>query len=386
MPSTRRDFIHASLATTAMLATGGFAHRTVAQSNPRSEQSPGKGSPTKKILILGGTGFIGPAIVEAATARGHTLTLFNRGKTHAELFPDIEKLRGDRDPNIGDGLKALQGRQWDVVIDDFGFVPRIVKASSELLAPNVKQYIFISSISVYKDNDARDADETAALATMDDPTVESMGPQYQNYGALKALCEQAAETAMPGRVTNVRPGFIVGPRDNSDRFTYWPVRVERGGEVLAPGDPGDPFQIIDVRDLAQWLVHITEENVTGVFNATGPNEKLTIGQMLDACKAVSNSDARFTWVSAAFMEKHAEGEGDLPLWVPASGESAGFHTRSIAKAIKAGLKSRSIKDTAKATLAWFKTLPPARQEKLNAGLPPAREAELLAAWHQEVGK
>ena len=198
------------------------------------------------LLILGGTGFLGPHTVRAARSHGHKITLFNRGRTNPQLFPDLTHLRGDRDPKTGDGLQALTGRQWDAVIDTSGYVPRLVRASAELLAPNVKQYVFISTISVYADFTKIGIVETDPLGTLDDETVEKI--TAENQGPLKALCEQAAEAAMPGHVTNVRPGLIVGPGDPTDRFTYWPVRIEHGGEVLAPLPKDAPVQFIDVRD------------------------------------------------------------------------------------------------------------------------------------------
>ena len=218
--------------------------------------------PKLKILILGGTGFIGPWEVEAAKARGHEVTLFNRGKSRPDMFTELEKLKGDRDPDKDDGLSALVGRTFDVVIDNSGYYPRHVKASAELLGPNVKQYIYVSSISAYGQTDVEGQDETAPLATMDDPTVEEMGEGWVNYGPLKALCEGAAEAAMPGRVTVVRPGYIVGPGDHTHRFTYWPLRIREGGEVAVPGGPDDPIQVIDVRDLTEWIIHMAEQNIT----------------------------------------------------------------------------------------------------------------------------
>jgi len=219
--------------------------------------------PKKRILILGGTGFLGPATVEAARSRGHVLTLFNRGKTRPGLFPDIETLHGDRDPNVGEGLKSLEGRKWDAVIDNSGYFPRQVGASARLLAPNVGHYIFISSISVYADNSVEGLDESAAVATIADPNVEKI--TEQTYGALKALCEKACEQALPGRTTVVRPGYIVGPDDASGRFTYWPIRFDRGGEVLAPGAPQDPVQFVDVRDLGGWLITLVERGDLSVL-------------------------------------------------------------------------------------------------------------------------
>ncbi|MFY0574754.1 NAD-dependent epimerase/dehydratase family protein [Cystobacter fuscus] len=255
-------------------------------------------------------------------ARGHTVTLFNRGKTRPQLFPDVEKLQGDRDPNKGEGLKALEGRTWDAVIDTSGYVPRPVRASAQLLAPHVGQYVFISSISVYKDMTRPGLDETAPVATTSDPANETIGEE--NYGALKALCEQEAEAAFPGRTTNIRPGLIVGPEDPTQRFTYWPERVARGGEVLAPGDGSDPVQFIDVRDLAEWTLHALDNRDFGVFNATGPTRPLTVRELLEACKQASQSDATFTWADAAFLEQQkVSGWSDLPVWVPSTGDSAG---------------------------------------------------------------
>ena len=322
--------------------------------------------------MLGGTGFLGPQVVEYALKRGHSVTLFNRGKTRPGLFPKLEHLQGDRDGK----LDALKDRKWDAVVDTSGNVPRIVKMSADLLAPNIKHYLYVSSISVYVDT-SKPGDETATLATMDDPKNEEV---LKNYGALKALSEKAAETSMPGKTTVVRPGLIVGPDDPSDRFTYWPVRIAKGGEVLAPGGPEDLVQVIDAADLGVFLVTLIENNTTGVFNATGPEKTLTMGAMLDACKAASKNDAKLVWVDADFLEaQNVEAWSDMPVWVPNKGETAGFAKVSIEKALKAGLTFRPIAETAKSTLAWFHTLPEARRAKLRAGLTAEREAKVLAA-------
>lgn len=349
-------------------------------STPLPEPTKAAAPPAKTLLILGGTHFLGPAVIEAAKARGFTITLFNRGETSPDRFPDLEKLHGDRDPDKGEGLKALAGRQWDAVIDTSGYYPRIVKASAELLAPSVRQYVFVSSLSAYAENATVGADETAPSATLEDPTVESRGDKGQHYGALKALCEQAAEAAMPGRVTNVRVGCIVGPGDPTDRLTYWLARLERGGEVLAPGTPGDPIQIIDVRDLGAWLVTLVENRTMGLFNAVGPGEALTMGGVLDRCKTATGSDARLTWVSAKFLMDVPVEPRDVPIWSPPEGEWEGFYQRSNARAVRAGLTFRPALETVKDTLAWFKTLPPERQANLMAGMSNEREAELLAAF------
>ena len=330
-----------------------------------------------KILVLGGTGFLGPHLVEVMQQRGHTPTLFNRGKTRPGLFPDVEKLRGDRD---GD-LRALQGRTWDAVIDTSGYVPRVVRASAELLAPNVRQYVFVSSISVYADTTKPGIDESHPVATMDDPKSEDVLP---NYGALKALCEQAAEAVFPGRTTNIRPGLIVGPLDPTDRFSYWPVRVAQGGEVLAPGDPADPVQFIDARDLAAFIITTLERGTVGVFNVNGPGQPLGIGALLDACKTVSGSDARLTWATNEFLTAQQVAPwSDMPVWVPPIEDGLGMTTTSSAKAVASGLTYRPLADTIKATLDWWATLPPERQAKLRAGVTREREAAVLAAWHAQ---
>ncbi|HYO58185.1 SDR family oxidoreductase [Archangium sp.] len=377
MTPSRRQFLQFSLAAAALTACG-----------PGMRAASGDGRPAskKKILVLGGTGFLGPAFVTAAQARGHTLTLFNRGKTRPELFPDVEKLHGDRDPNKDEGLKALEGRAFDAVIDTSGYYPRIVRASAELLAPNVGQYIFISSVSAYAKNDTPHADESAATATLADPNVETMGKNYENYGGLKRACEEATEKALPGRVTVVRPGYIVGPEDRTDRYVYFPLRYEKGGEMLAPGSPADPLQIIDVRDLAEWLVLLVERNTTGIFNAVGPEKPWTMGEMFAACKEVTGKDTKLIWVPGEFLLKNGEdGEGALPIWAPAFGAYAGMHLRSNARAVRAGLRFRSPVITTRDALAWFKSQPEERRDKPRAGLPPEREAELLTLWARAQG-
>ena len=335
----------------------------------------------KRILILGGTGFLGPATVEAAKARGHELTLFNRGKTRPGLFPQIETLLGDRDPKIGEGLNALRNRKWDAVIDNSGNVPRIVGASARLLGPNVNQYIYISSISAYADNSIEGQDESAKLATTPDAAVEQM--TAETYGALKALSEKACQEALPGRTTVVRPGFIVGPDDPSGRFTYWPVRVDRGGEVLAPGAPADPVQFIDVRDLGGWLVALVEQGTMGVFTATGPRERLAWGDLLEGCRRATKSANTLTWVPGEWIAKKADEM--FPIWVPFLGETRGFHRWNNAAAVKAGLKFRPYRQTVADTLRWYKAQDEGGRTKL-AGPAPAKEAELLAAWKRERGR
>ncbi len=377
--TTRREFVTATLATGALLAAGAtVACAPTTQAGPGGGAGPAPPTPArptpKKILILGGTGFLGPHVVEAALARGHTMTLFNRGKTHAELFPELEKLHGDRDGH----LEALVGRQWDAVVDTSGYFPRLVKASAELLAPSVGHYVFISSISAYADPVPAHADESAPLATVPDPTVEDM----KFYGALKALCEQAAERAMPGRVTSVRPGLIVGPGDPTDRFTYWPARFARGGEVLAPGDGTDPGQVMDGRDLAAFLVRTIEDHALGVYNATGPATTMTMKDMLGACATAAGAGAGTpTWVPTAFLEKMEVAPWmELPVW---TGGDLGFATIDARKAIARGLSFRPILATARDTLAWWQEQPEERRRAPKAGLAPDKEAAVLAAWHKE---
>lgn len=340
--------------------------------------TPGAQKPAapKRILILGGTNFLGPAAVETALARGHQVTLFNRGRTRPGLFPSVEKLQGDRDPKKGTGLKALERGEWDVVLDNSGYFPRMVAASAGLLAPRTKQYIYISSASVYAEDRTENAGENARLATMPDPALEEMGPDFRWYGALKALCEQAAEKAMPGRVAVIRPGYIVGPDDPTGRFTYWPVRADRGGEILAPGTPEDPVQFIDVRDLGTWIVRLAEDGTTGVFNAMGPAKRLTMGPFLEACRRATRARTSLTWVSADFIGKQ---KLMLPIWAPYVGDTRGAHTRKMERAIRAGLAMRPYEQTVKDTLAWYRQQPKDGRVRLD-GPTPEQEAAALAAW------
>ena len=335
-----------------------------------------------RILILGGTGFLGSHLVEAVLARGHQPTLFNRGQTHPERFANVEKLRGDRDPQVEPGLAGLQERSWEAVIDTSGYVPRIVKASAEMLAPVLGLYVFVSSRSAYQTAADVGADETAPLATLADPTTEEV--TGETYGGLKALCEQAATAAMPGRVANIRAGLIVGPGDPTDRFTYWPVRVARGGEVLAPGDPNGQVQFIDARDLAAFLVTVVEKGLHGPFNALGPENPLTMATMLGACRsAAGRRDDAFTWVDQKFLlDQGVKPWSEIPMWIPDAPADAGFMRTSNAKAVAAGLTFRPVEETARDTLAWFAAQPDAEQHSWKAGLTPERERSILEAWHE----
>jgi len=327
-----------------------------------------------RILVLGGTGFIGPHQVEYARSRGHTLTLFNRGRTNTGLFPDVERLVGDRN---GD-LTALEGREWDVVLDNSGYEPDQVRASAELLAPRTGRYLFVSTQSVYSDRGIIDQDERGAIGMEGVPSEE-----WDGYGPLKALCESAARDVLGNRLTVVRPAVIVGPGDRSDRFTYWVLRVDRGGEVMAPGAPSDPSQFIDVRDVTEFMVHLLEQDQTGTYNATGPATPLTFAEMLESMKRVSGSDAEFTWVDGAFMEEHGvRAFSHMPMWMPPEGATAGFLRMSNARAQAAGLTFRPLDQTVGDTLAWCRTEPSERWEDMRAGITAEREAELLARWHE----
>jgi len=311
-----------------------------------------------KILILGGT-------------------IFTRGRHHADLFPNVERLLGDRD---GD-LRALEGRTWDAVIDTCGYVPRIARASARLLSRSVGHYTFISTVSVYPDLTAERIDEDSPLGTIADPTIEKV--DGETYGPLKALCEQAVQEEMPGRVLVPRPGLIVGPHDPSDRFTYWIERVAAGGEVLAPGRSGAAVQLIDARDLAAWTLRMVHAGKTGAFNTTGPDRPLAFGDILESAKRASRSDARFTWVSATFLEAHAVSPwADMPVWVPEGGDSRGIFAIDCRRAIAAGLSFRAIDETVRDTLEWACTLPIDRDRR--AGITREREAELLAAWRADT--
>jgi 2'-hydroxyisoflavone reductase len=312
--------------------------------------------------------------------------MFNRGKTRPELYPQVARLHGDRNPDKDGGLKELEKGSWDVVIDNSGHFPRYVSASAKLLSKRCKHYIYLSSISAYREPNPVNGDEDAPLATMADPTLEDMGKDFENYGALKALCEKAAQAAMPGRATIVRPGYIVGPDDPSGRFTYWLVRFDRGGKVRVPGSPEDPVQFIDVRDLGEWLVKLAEDGTMGVFTATGPATGLKWGDFIDACIAASSADPkpRALWVGADTIIK-AEALGQHPIWIAPIGHYAGFHTWNVEKAIKAGLKFRPFAETVKDALVWHRG-----QEKLEKGRtqlaepPKETEARILEIFKNDL--
>ena len=338
-----------------------------------------------RILILGGTGFIGPYQVQYALSRGHKITTFNRGKTHKNELPEgVEQLIGDRNGQ----LDALKNRRWDVVIDNPTTLPAWVRDAAQILKDNVERYVFISTISVYGEV-KQGVDESAPVAKYEGPdpykeTLEAMkAGGFKTYGPLKALSEKETEKWFPGKALIIRPGLIVGPHDETDRFTYWPVRVDRGGEVLAPGNPNDPVQFIDARDLAEWTIRMAENHETGIYNATGPAKLLGIGGMLDGIKGAEKSNATFTWVNEEFLaQQKVEPWSDMPVW---TGKDSGLARTNISRALAKGLTFRPLADTARDTLAWFKSLPQDRQSKLRAGLTPEREAEVLSAWNKKKG-
>jgi 2'-hydroxyisoflavone reductase len=372
MNTTRRRFIKISAATCGTVAFGTRSTSLFAD----------KAVKPLRILILGGTGFIGPSEVRYALNRGHKVATFNRGKTHPnELPPEVEQLIGDRNGK----LDALKNRQWDVVIDNPTTLPAWVRDASQVLKGNVDRYVFISTISVYADA-SKGVDESAPVAKYEGPdafaeTLEALKASgYKTYGPLKALSEKEVEKWFPGHALIIRPGLIVGPRDPTDRFTYWPVRIARGGEALAPGAPNDPVQFIDARDLAEWTVRMAENRETGIYNATGPATPLTTSEMLDGIKTALNSNANFTWLPYEFLKQHdVQAWSDMPVW---AGDELGLARTNISRALRKGLTFRPLADTVRDTLAWFKSQSQDRQSHLKAGLTVEREAEVLAAWQQ----
>jgi 2'-hydroxyisoflavone reductase len=332
------------------------------------------------ILIFGGTGFIGPHLTDEALRRGWKVTHFNRGQRAAGGVQGVETLIGDRRGQ----LDALRGRKWDVVIDDTGYIPKYVKMSAELLAPSVGYCLYISSISAYA-SFAKPNDEHSPTGKLTDPNIEEI--TGETYGPMKALCEQYSEQAFKGRIAVVRPGYIVGPLDPTDRFTYWPVRASKGGEMLAPGTPHDPVQIIDVRDLSAWMMKLVEARTTGYFNAVSPPDAFTMGDLIKASQQASPKSAtKVTWVSEDFLAAHWKPDDlDLPPWSPMKGDTAGASLTSVKMASNTGLRSRPLQDTVRDTLAWFQTLPADRQAKLKAGLDPQKETDTLKAWHEGKG-
>jgi 2'-hydroxyisoflavone reductase len=363
----RRDFVGGTLGLAAAALAAPFV--------------PARAERRLKILILGGTRFVGPHMAEYALSRGHTLTFFNRGKTNPGVLPGVERIQGDRN---GD-LQGLAGREWDAVIDNSGYLPRQVRASAELLHRSVPYYLFISSVSVYA-SFAQANDEDSPVGTLADPTVEKI--DGETYGPLKALCESAALAVYgPGHTSVLRPGLIVGPDDNTDRFTYWPARASRGGTFVAPNSPRDPVQVIDVRDLARFAIAAVEQQRAGTFNILSPPGRFTIGDVVDQSIRAAIDLARpspppvAAWLPTAFLEAQGVAPwSDMPVWAPSVGEEAGFALVSAERALEAGLTIRPMAETVTDTLRWFLGQPEAERLDLKAGLSAEREAKVLAAW------
>jgi len=325
-----------------------------------------------KVLILGGTGISGPHLVRELVARGHEVTLFNRGKRNPGLFPNVETLLGDRNGS----LEVLEGRQWNVVVDNSGFFPRQVRQSAQLLKDRAGHYIYVSSISAYANLTPPGIDEDYELAALKDPDATEI--TNDNYGGLKAACERVVEQTFGERQAVIRPTYIVGPGDSSDRFTYWPVRVARGGEMLAPGSARDPIQFIDARDLAEFVRMCIEGSIAGRYNVCNPPGAVTMGDLLETSKQVSRSNASFVWASQDFLEQHqALASGEIPIWAPTRGSEAGAALVSSARAVAKGLRFRDLDVTVKDTLAWHEQRPAEQKANLRAGLSAEREAELL---------
>jgi 2'-hydroxyisoflavone reductase len=326
-----------------------------------------------RILVIGGTRFVGRAFVETALAAGHEVTLFNRGQTNAHLFPDVERIHGDR----GVDLSALAGRTWDAVFDPSCYLPRLARMSAEALGDTAGHYTFVSSLSVYDDLTRTGQDESGRLGTISDPTAEEITDD--TYGPLKVLAEREVQLVFGDRALIVRPGFITGPHDTVDRMPYWLRRVARGGEVLAPESPSFPVQLIEARDIALFALAMAERGEGGVFNLCAPATPYAMGQILESCRTVTGSDATFTWVSAEFLRANGlEAEEALPYWE--APEYVAITRFDPSKALAAGLLVRPLEESIRDTWSWDRTRPdtPLRD---GVGVSPDREAELLAAWH-----
>lgn len=365
MNKQRRRLLQATVLGSAAMVTGG-APQAAAAAEPRGrEMAP------LRILVLGGTGFIGPHMVREALRRGHDVSLFNRGRTDEDLFPDLQTFIGDRDGK----LDALKGHEWNAVIDNSGYVPRHVADSARLLSSAASHYLFVSSISAYASFRVANH-EGSPLATMPDESVEEV--TNETYGPMKALCENmAAREFGEERVTILRPTYVCGPGDRTDRYTYWPVRTMRGGRMLWPGSPSDPIQIIDVRDLANFTVDCIEERITGTYNTVTPPGEFTMGNLLDDSVAVTGADMTPVWVSADILAEQ-DALQHIPIWSPTEGEESKSALVSGERAFAKGLQNRPTRETARDTIAWWKTLPDDRTVTLRAGLSPEKEAELLA--------
>lgn len=370
MPTSRRDFLIASAMAGGAVGLGIFPNSAAATPRPRRTRA-------LRILILGGTGFIGPHQVAYALERGHTVTLFNRGRTNTHLFPEVEKLKGDRN---GD-LDALKGHTWDVVIDNSTRRPDWVRLSAELLRDSVDRYFYVSSRSAYSDTSRIPMTADAPLHSFESTGISPDAERFP-YGLAKVLSEQEAQRVFSGRTTVFRPGLIIGPGDETDRFTYWPVRIHKGGEVLAPGDRSDPIQIIDVRDFCEWMIRMAEDGHTGVFNVVGPANPRPLAQLLYGIRAVTTAETEFTWVDAEFLATmRVRPYAEMPVWRPPTEGFEGFARFDLTPEVERGLTFRSLAETTRNTLEYHFSRSPERQERLRAGISLEREAEVLAAWH-----
>ena len=391
MHSSRRDFLKTSVIAGAAARFGSGAALATAGATACQPNATAQRVTPKRLLILGGTGFIGPHMVEYALSRGHEVTLFNRGRTNTHLFPDVEKLVGDRNDN----LTALEGREWDVVLDNHSTLPRWVKQTAQLLRDSAEQYVHVSSISVYAVDtpelegwrDAEPGSQERERMRIDEDSAVMVLPEGhegeevtgRTYGPFKALAEQEARNAFPDRATIVRPGLIVGPGDRTDRFTYWPVRIDRGGEILVPGDGHDEVQFIDVRDLTSWIVRLAEARVAGTFNATGPESMLSMAEMVHGIRAVTTSPVRFIWATVDWLREHeVRPWSDMPVWIPGDPQS---YVR-VDRAVEQGLTFHSLAETSLDTIEWHKTRPEEERTNMRSGLSEEREVELLRALHE----
>jgi 2'-hydroxyisoflavone reductase len=319
-----------------------------------------------KLLVLGGTQFLGRAVVEAALERGDEVTLFNRGQTNPDLFPKAERVRGDR------AVDPLPEGDWEAVIDMPGYVPAVVRRSAEALRDSVDRYVFVSSISVYADF-REGPTEDSPRAELGDLPIDEMLPGYENYGPLKALCEDVVTEVYDRRALIVRPGLIVGPYDPTGRFTYWPHRVARGGEFIVPAPPDDQVQFVDARDLGAWLVDLCARRESGAFNATHPGASWA--DLVESCLRVTGADSRPVWVDGEWLAKQGVGQWmELPLWLYGP-DTAGMFRADVSRAVAAGLTFRPLDEIVRGTLQHAETTD-------DAGLKPERERELLEAWQR----
>ena len=377
MSTDRRSFIRTAAAAGSGLALGIPA---LAASSAQATSAPDRRR-NIRLLILGGTGFIGPHQVRYAVERGHEVTTFNRGQREHERVEGVEELTGDRAVN---DYASLRGRTWDAVIDNSASAataPQWVREAGAALKGSVGQYLFISTRSVYRDISMVPATVDAPLYTPETTPNWQAGQPYP-YGLAKALAEGEAQKAFGERTTIVRPGLIVGPGDETDRFTYWPVRIARGGEVLVPGDGSDRVQVIDVRDLCEWCVRLCEQRTFGRYMAVGPKNGRSMAELVYGIAAVTDAPLSWTWVPAAFLAQHrVRPYAEMPVWQPAEPGNEGFARFDLTREIAAGLTFRTLADTASSTLAYHRSRPPERQARLRAGLTAEREAEVLAAWH-----